>query len=415
MTPKTISDQAGTSTASRDETAGTEQRFRVAVLNTHPIQYFAPLYAYIQAHCPDIDLTVIYFSDSSIRGEFDTGFGEKIAWDMDLLHGYHYKFIGKNFKKTVPGGFWSLATPSIWGELRREKYDLVWLHGYAHAALLIALVAAKSVGSLVALRGDSTLLLNNPGPKRVFRNAVLQILFKSFDVFFAVGARSRDYYRYQGVAPQKIISMPYAVDNLRFESSERRPGSAGKPVVLFASKLVRRKDPFSFVDAAVSVLNSGAATEFIIAGSGELEKELKDRVPPNHRHAIRFIGFINQRALPTLMANATIFVLTSDWEPWGLVVNEAMAAGLAVILSHDVGCCVDLLEDGINGLVVRAGAPDELARAILRITRTPGLAQAMGRSAKNKISRYSYEACVEGIRQVMGIKTQNQLGESRGD
>src|SRR6476469_4232978 len=88
---------------------------RIAVLNSHPIQYFAPLYAYLNA-APDIEVTALYLSDFSIRGGKDPGFGRDVKWDLDLLAGYRSVFLGDAARTREPGGFWSLVAPEVWNE-----------------------------------------------------------------------------------------------------------------------------------------------------------------------------------------------------------------------------------------------------------------------------------------------------------
>jgi hypothetical protein len=85
---------------------------RIAILNSHPIQYFAPLYAYLNA-APDLDITALYLSDISIRGGRDRGFGLDVKWDIDLLAGYRTVFLGKAAQSRIPGGFMSLVAPEV--------------------------------------------------------------------------------------------------------------------------------------------------------------------------------------------------------------------------------------------------------------------------------------------------------------
>ena len=98
--------------------------FRVAVLNSHPIQYFATLYAYLNQD-PDLKVTALYCSDISLRGGMDRGFGQAVKWDVDLLHGYHAVFLGPGARSRVPAGFWSLVCPEVWAEVRSGRYDAV--------------------------------------------------------------------------------------------------------------------------------------------------------------------------------------------------------------------------------------------------------------------------------------------------
>lgn len=368
------------------------------MLNTHPIQYFAPLYQRITESCPEVELTVLYLSDFSLRGAKDPGFKQSVVWDIDLMQGYQSRFVGRNYTTCTPAGFWSLASPDVWSEVRRESFDLLWLHGYAHAAFLIAIAAAKTCGTDLALRGDSQLLLNRPGPRRCIRNAIINRLFRLFDWFLAVGTRNADYYRYMGVESRRILSLPYSIDNERFRASERtRIG--GTIVVLFAAKLISRKDPHTFVAAARILQERDVPVLMLMAGSGELESELREMA--RGLKNIDFLGFVNQSGMPEIMRRSDIFVATSDWEPWGLVVNEAMAAGLAIITSDETGCAVDLVHDDVNGYRIRHGDAKALADRIQHFARNPEKLKSCAQESLRIIEKFSLDATVRCFAQAV--------------
>src|SRR3954471_24260218 len=93
------------------------QPIRIAVVNSHPIQYFAPLYAYLNRD-PALEVTALYCSDFSLRDRIDPGFERPVTWDIDLLQGYPHVFVGSNNDRGAPRGFWSLTCPRIWSEIR---------------------------------------------------------------------------------------------------------------------------------------------------------------------------------------------------------------------------------------------------------------------------------------------------------
>lgn len=386
-------------------------KFRVAVLNTHPIQYFAPLYRRIAESCPEVELTVLYLSDFSLRGATDPGFRQSVVWDIDLLEGYEYRFVGRNYRECTPAGFWSLATPAIWKEIRDGKFDLVWLHGYAHAALLTAIAAAKSCGTDLALRGDSQLLLNPPGLRRCVRNGIINRLFRLFDWFLAVGTRNADYYRYMGASSRQILRLPYSIDNRRFSGAETRP-PAGPVIVLFAAKLIPRKDPFTFIEAARLLADRGVPVVMRMAGSGELEEQLRKKARDLKLSNLEFCGFVNQAAMPDLMRQSDIFVATSDWEPWGLVINEAMAAGMAIITSDETGCSVDLVHDGVNGYRIGHGNAKALAACIEDLVTQRDRLEAFQRESRRIVDAFSLDRSVEcfslAIREIRDARASRQ-------
>src|SRR6185503_10281762 len=115
---------------------------KLAVLNTHPIQYFAPLYRRL-AQEPDLDLTVYFCSRQGLDEYLDEGFGERFKWDTSLLDGYRHKFLPNLRRRDQVTGFLSLINFGIIRELRRNRYDALLVNGHNHASYLIAMVAAK--------------------------------------------------------------------------------------------------------------------------------------------------------------------------------------------------------------------------------------------------------------------------------
>ena len=122
-----------------------------------------------------------------------------------------------------------------------------------------------------------------------------------------------------------------------------------------------------------------------MAGSGELEQELRQFCAEHALDNIVFTGFVNQSELPALYAASDVFVLPSEHEPWGLAVNEAMCASLPVVVSREVGCVADLVRDGVNGYTPAAGDIEGLARALRRLIED----EACGNGKAGRVSRAS--------------------------
>jgi glycosyltransferase involved in cell wall biosynthesis len=399
---------------------------RIAVLNSHPIQYFAPLYAYLNAS-PDLDVTALYLSDFSIRGGRDVGFGQDLKWDLDLLAGYRSVFLGDAAARE-PRGFWSLVAPQVWNELRSGRYDVVWLHGHNYAANLIALMAAKSAGLPVMMRGETHLGLPCHGIKAILRKPLMGALYRSCDRLLAIGSANAAFYRAMGVPANKVFIVPYSVDNDRFvrcasltddqrrDVRKRYKVPADRPLVLYAAKFTRRKRPDDLLKAALRLRTEiERPFSLIMAGSGELEQELRTFCTERGLDNVVFTGFVNQTELPALYAASDVFVLPSQHEPWGLAVNEAMCAGLPVVVASGIGCVADLVRDGVNGYTPAAGDIDALARALQRLIEDDGLRKRQGRASLARILQWGYQQCLEGIRsalaglQCRGVEAKSML------
>jgi glycosyltransferase involved in cell wall biosynthesis len=403
--------------------AVSERLTRIAVLSSHPIQYFAPLYAYLNA-APDLDVTALYLSDFSIRGGKDDGFGQNVKWDLDLLAGYRSVFLGSAARTRAPAGFWSLVGPQVWKELRSGRYDVLWLHGHNYAANLLALMAAKTAELPVMMRGETHLGLPCHGTKAMVRRPVMGALYRFCDCLLAIGSANATFYRAMGVPDCKIFLVPYSVDNERFiksadltdeqklEVRKRYNVPADRPAVLYAAKFTRRKRPFDLLVAAQRLkMETDCLFSVVMAGSGELEQELRRFCAEHSLDNVVFTGFMNQSELPTLYAASDVFVLPSEHEPWGLAVNEAMCAGLPVVVSREVGCVADLVRDRANGYTPAAGDIASLARALQRLVEDEDLRRRQSQASLTRIQQWGYRQCLEGIRAALA-SLQNRRAET---
>jgi len=389
--------------------ASSRKPVRVAVLNTHPIQYFAPLYAYLTRFEPSIELTALYCSDYSLRGAVDDGFEQKVVWDVDLLEGYRSVFLGAAARTRIPRGFLSLIVPQVWREIRSGRYDVLWLHGYGYLACVIAFLAARSMRMPILFRGETHLRLARSGWRRRIRDQILKWGFARVDAFLAIGSQNLDYYRQMGIAAECIHIVPYAVDNQRFitmaaianghrDSRRAQLGfTSGVPVVLYASKLVERKHPQTLIRAISRLQRRGKEVGLCMVGSGPMENALRELAVTLQVKNIHFLGFRNQSELPSIYAACDVFVLAAESEPWGLVVNEVMCAGLPVIVSDELGCAADLVQSGRNGWTVPAGDDIALAEAIGHQVADPATCRRMGQASLARIENWGFAECKQGL------------------
>ena len=385
-------------------------KYRIAVLNSHPIQYFAPMYSYINKHSELVEIVALYGSDFGMSGNIDPGFSRNIKWDVELLQGYEAIFLGTLGKKRAPKYFFSLINPGVWNEIRSGKYDAIWMHGYNHAYYFIAYLAAKSKGLPIFFRGETHCGLKRTKWRALAHNFFVRIFFKNIDAFLSIGTANALYYKSNGVSNEKIIMVPYSVDNQRFieevkESVDTREFTredlgipSGMPIILFASKFTERKNPADLITAASILRDRGYIFCLLMVGSGELEDQLRTMVSSLEIPHVIFTGFINQTKLPEIYAFSDMFVLPSSQEPWGLVINEAMCAGLPIIASSEVGCINDLVHEGENGYIVNPNQPLKLAQALEKILNLdPIRMKTMGKKSLEIIQTWSYEECKIGI------------------
>jgi glycosyltransferase involved in cell wall biosynthesis len=213
--------------------------------------------------------------------------------------------------------------------------------------------------------------------------------------------------------------MPYAVDNAWFaqrtaatDPSKLRTElelTPDRPVILFASKLRMRKHADHLLEAYARLCATqpapGQLPYLLIVGDGEERARLEARTRELALEGVRFPGFRNQSELPAFFALADVFVLPSRHEPWGLIVNEAMAAGCAVIISDEVGAHTDLVTDGVEGFVFPVGDIGALTSALTRAVSNPEQTQRMREAARARIASWDFEADIRGLRQALAAVT----------
>ncbi|GGA54408.1 hypothetical protein GCM10011507_02080 [Edaphobacter acidisoli] len=402
-----------------------KNQVRLAYLVSHPIQYQAPLLRRI-AREPDIDLTVLFGSDFSVRGYQDQGFGVDVKWDVPLLDGYQHEFLPK-LRDGSDVRIFSPLSYGITSRLRRGPangnggFDALWVHGYATANAMHGILAANALGIPVLLRAESWLGdRERTGLTLAVKSCFFSLLRRLVNGVLPIGTLNANYWkRYLGEdLPQSL--MPYAVDNAYFAQRSREAASGrselqaelnldpARPVILFASKLQTRKRCADLLEAYLRLAPGPGAEPvpyLVIVGDGEERAALEARAAESRLGSIRFCGFRNQSELPRFFDLATVFVLPSQHEPWGLIVNEVMNAGRAVIVSDDVGSAYDLITDGVEGCIYPVGNIDALTAALRRVLCTPETAASMGERGLKRIQSWSFEEDVRGLRQALAQVT----------
>jgi len=302
---------------------------RLAYIVSHPIQYQAPLLRRLAGESW-VRMKTFFLTNSGAQPFHDTGFNQTIEWDVPLLDGYDHEFVARELP--LPLRF-NEPNGCAWSRWFREgRFDAVWLHGYAHGALLRAFAAAKTAGLKVLVRGESHAALRATEPR--WRQLMLRMLFQQVDAFLAIGSANRDFYLAHGVPAERIHLAPYSVDNDFFRSKlagahSRRNAlarqlqlSPSKPIVLFASKLQARKRCLDLLEA-YETIKSRTPAQILVVGDGPEYSHLTRWASDRGLTDIRFAGFRNQSEMPAFYDLCDVFVLPSEREPWGLVVNEA--------------------------------------------------------------------------------------------
>jgi glycosyltransferase involved in cell wall biosynthesis len=386
--------------------------WRLAIVASHVIQYQDPLFRRIAAE-PDIDLTVLYCWRAGMDAFHDPDMKTNVTWDIELLHGYRHRFLFNLGRARGDGGFFRFINPGIVPAMLSRSFDaVIFMTGWGTATSQLGMLACRTARVPFFIFGDSSF----PPPETTLRGKlrakILRALFRGASGFMVSGGANADYYTHYGADPSRFFLLPFAVDNERFAAAaalapdEREALRARFDIapdsvaIVFSGKLVDRKDPMTLLLAYERMRLRDRAT-LVFIGDGALRESLERHAREHALSGVRFIGFINQTELPKLYAMCDVFALPSLFEPRGLVVNEAMACGLPVVVSDRCGCIGDIARDGDNALVHRTGDADDAAEKLDRLAGDAALRESMGRRSREIIGDWTFERGVVGVRAML--------------
>lgn len=322
---------------------------RLGVVTTHPIQYQSPLWRAMVDE--GLDVEVLYLNRHGTGHSVDLDFGRVVKWDNDVLAGFRHRFVTD--RSTMrPGSPWSGLTPNLVSAIVRGSFDALIVMGYATAGYLLSALTAAATRVPLYLRGETISSTARRALERgrrtdVGRRVFLQGLLRLYSGAFPIGRDSEQFYLELGMARERLTLAPYGVDNSWFR---RRPEGeiqavreelgvgARRRLVLQTGKLIARKRPQQAVAVAAELRRRGVDAGAAIVGSGPLEAAVRATMTESDV----FVGFVNQSRLPALYAAADVLLVPSTYETWGLVVNEALAAGTPVVGSPNVPGAVEL-------------------------------------------------------------------------
>ena len=359
------------------------QPLRLAVLITHPIQYFRPVFAEL-AKQPGLELRVFFGCDHGRRSSLDPDFGVSFAWDVPAHEGFPHTFLSRapleqlsRLRFALPLAWRAALTISAW------RPDQVLVFAYTPVFISLSTLLLKIRGQALLLRADGTdRAFPRSWLKSSIKDAVLRLWYRQFRHVFPIGADSDRHFARLGVAASRRHPVPYAVDVDFFAQQQQRwshqrsslrreLGIAPTDLVLiWSAKMTPVKAPFLVVEALAAMQEAVRQRLWLVAmGDGPLRQSFEAQLQPLLPGRSHFLGFCNQSEIGRGYAMADALVFPSiQGETWGLVVNEALQFGLAVIASDHPGCVADLLASErdvpLGSAVFPSGNSNAFAKAL---------------------------------------------------
>lgn len=272
-------------------------------------------------------------------------------------------------------------------EIGKRVYDLFVVAGYASLTSQVLIRWLRWKGIPWVFWGEVPGYTRRGHVGTALRQVAMSVV-RSADGIAAVGSRATRYYR-DLVPHASIENIPYFsdVEGFRYLSAAHEKRSACVNV-LFCGQLVRRKGVDILLNAMLRLMKS-YDVRLTLLGRGELEEELRSQIPSEFRQRVAFEGFRQIEELPRYFHKADIFALPSLHDGWGVVVNQALAAGLPIVSTDAVGAAIDLVEDGGNGRIVRAGDEQQLQAAIEELVVNAAQREAFGLRSRKLAERWT--------------------------
>jgi len=385
-----------------------DPRYRALLVITHPVQYIAPTLRLL-AKRPEVDLVVAYCSMLGAESTLDPDFGVRVAWDTPVLEGYTWLLVPNISPHPGLEGFFGLVNPGLWKIIRSGRFDVVInLTSYMYSSFWITVAATKAQAVPLLLGIDATQIepLDGKEWKLRIKKFLWPRLFGMADVMVVPSSGGVQLMRSLGIPGERIVQTAHSVDNnwwidraAKVDRTAVRtewgiPQQA--PVVLFCGKLQPWKRP---QDALRAFAKSSVEGSFLVfAGDGPLRSDLEAEARAlGIASSVRFLGFVNQSILPAVYRSSNVLVLPSEYEAFGLVVNEAMLCGCPVIVSDRVGARLDLVLEGKTGFIFPVYDLEALA-TLLRESLNAGERQnQMACAARELMNGWSPERNGDGL------------------
>jgi glycosyltransferase involved in cell wall biosynthesis len=357
----------------------------IALLTNHLVPYRIPLYERLAAE-HGVEVLCYGGGERYMPSRGIAGFDAQLAaapFPARRLHGWQDAWrIGRRYQAVIAPYAGGAIFPDAYLGARRYRRPFVfWASVWAQP---------HSLSNDLAL----------PLTRHIYRHADAVVAYGEHARRFVAGVRGRDddvFVAPQAVEPELFARAVTPPEETAFRARHRLPEG---PLVLYAGRLVAAKGIKVLIDAWPQVETKAT---LVVAGDGPLRERLGS-VP-----GARILGSLARDELPVAYAAATTVVvpsiLTPRWrEPWGMVCNEAMHQGRAVIATSAVGAAAGgLVRDGETGCVISPGDADALARAIERLLADAGLRQRLGEAARSAAAAYTYAAAAAGFGQALAV------------
>ncbi len=327
---------------------------------------------------------------------------EPAAYTLDLVRDVHkklnikYRFLqtktliskkGFDVSNEIVLNQWSLYKRYFFLLSDYNKSDIIIFNGYNRLDFILLFFGIhifKIKKKVIILESDTQLVVPKNLVKRLIKYLYLKIVFSNKFVYAGAGGKfvHRDLFRHYGMAEERIKFFPMVIDVKRFQKSTKNTNIFS---FLFVGRLIDIKNVELLIQSFLIKFKNNFNVILKIAGAGNQYNYLKSKYQFKN---VIFLGKINNMEINNIYNDCNVLVLSSTFEPWGLVVNEAMASGLPVIVSDKVGARYDLVLNQETGFVFKSGDAVDLSDKMFKIYHNKSLYKTLSANAFKLLQEY---------------------------
>jgi poly(glycerol-phosphate) alpha-glucosyltransferase len=312
---------------------------------------------------PEVNLSVYYLEDAHPDN----------PWPEQDLQPYEKILSGGHLTWGSSRFHWNWHLPHL------ENTDVVVFNGYQN--LMAQLILHTQSQKIPCLFWGEKMVASATGVKGKLQHLLAQGLNRC-QAIVAIGSRAEADYR-QRFPRQTVFNIPYYCNLSNFV--QNLPHRPRHPItILFCGQMIQRKGLDVLLQAFAQAIQGELEARLLLVGRAAELPQMLETLPSEVRQQIDYAGFQSPEALPQFFQKADIFVLPSRYDGWGVVVNQALGAGLPIICSDAVGAAHDLIEPGINGWIVPGGDVGALAHALIQYLEHPDRLMAASQASLNK-------------------------------
>ena len=343
---------------------------------------------------PDITLNVLFCSGREPDRDWNL---RPSRFKQTYLKEKYWKVRGKYIH----------SNPDVWPVLRAMKPDVLITTGF-NPTFLLAYLYAKTHGVRHIPMTDGTLTTEQE--LSFLHNWMRRLVFMGSDAFVGASLGSFDLYRSYGVAEKLLFQSHLCADNSLYDPAPLKNKTFD---LVYSGRFVLGKNPiFAMTVACKVAVLMKKRIRLLCLGSGDMLEEMQTYAKKIEAQVDTvFAGFVAQEDLPKAYASAKVFLFPSQMDTWGVVANEACAAGLPVLVSPMAGVANELVVHQTNGYVLPL-VEEQWVEACVHLLSDDALYQAFSLRSSQLVQTYTYASAAKGL--YAAIHKAISIGFSRG-